>query len=119
MAYEPIASSDESFEDVIFDEALNDFGDSYSEFDMINSLNFSESDDIFIGLDNVPVNCQETVEPHAVCTHSMVDGNFYTHSKNSSGGCTIKIYTCQRCEKCGYRANAVYQYKIVYPTCPH
>ena len=41
MAYEPIASSDESFEDVIFDEALNDFGDSYSEFDMINSLNFS------------------------------------------------------------------------------
>ena len=22
-------------------------------------------------------------------------------------------------EKCGYRANAVYQYKIVYPTCPH
>ena len=81
MAYEPIASSDESFEDVIFDEALNDFGDSYSEFDMINSLNFSESDDIFIGLDNVPVNCQETVEPPAM----QVSQHCFSFQKKTSG----------------------------------
>ena len=43
----------------------------------------------------------------------------HNHSSNSSGGCTVYVYKCQRCEKCGYLANAVYQYKVVYPTCPH
>ena len=49
----------------------------------------------------------------------MVPATFYTHSKNSSGGCTVKIYKCQRCEKCGYSANAVLQSTHTYVTCPH
>ena len=49
----------------------------------------------------------------------MVDGKFYTHAKNSSGGCTIKTYTCQRCEKCGYRANAKYYSTKTFVKCPH
>lgn len=49
----------------------------------------------------------------------MVPATFYTHSKKSSGGCTVKIYKCQRCEKCGYSANAQYDHTITYAKCPH
>ena len=121
MAYEPITSSDESFEDVIFDESLNDFGDDYvSDDNIIDSFDFSQGDYIFIGADDVSILCSESdVDSYALCTHSMVDGTFYTHAKNSSGGCTVKVYTCQRCEKCGYRANAKYYKTVTYATCPH
>ena len=49
----------------------------------------------------------------------MADSAFYTHAKNSSGGCTVKKYSCQKCKKCGYRANAVLQSTHTYVKCPH
>lgn len=49
----------------------------------------------------------------------MIDAYFYTHAKNSSGGCTVKIYTCKKCEKCGYLANKKYKNTITYAKCPH
>ena len=119
MAYEPIASSDASFNDIIFDDSYSDFSNDYTEMDIIDSLDFTETDNIFVGSDNIQIACQETVSPRALCTHSMVPGNFYAHAKNSSGGCTLKVYTCQRCEKCGYRANAKYQNTITFAVCPH
>ena len=121
LAYEPMPSSDESFSDVIFDDTVNDFGDNYNDMNLIDSLDFSKTDSIFIGPDGLQIACynQEVALPYALCTHSMVDGKFYTHSKNSSGGCTIKVYTCQRCEKCGYRANAKYSNTVTYAKCIH
>lgn len=121
LAYEPTSSSDESFTDVMFDDQLVDFGDNYVENDIINTLDFSKGDNIFIGSDGIQIICQDvdSSSTYALCTHSMVPGNFYTHSKNSSGGCTIKVYTCNRCEKCGYRANAVLYSTTTYPKCPH
>ena len=119
MAYEPIASSDASFNDIIFDDSYSDFSNDYTEMDIIDSLDFTETDNIFVGSDNIQIACQETVSPRALCTHSMVPGKFYAHAKNSSGGCTITTYTCQRCEKCGYRANAKYYSTTTYVKCPH
>lgn len=119
MAYEPIASSDASFNDIIFDDSYSDFSNDYTEMDIIDSLDFTETDNIFVGSDNIQIACQETVSPHALCTHSMVPGKFYAHAKNSSGGCTITTYTCQRCEKCGYRANAKYYSTTTFVKCPH
>ena len=119
MAYEPIASSDASFNDIIFDDSYSDFSNDYTEMDIIDSLDFTETDNIFVGSDNIQIACQETVSPRALCTHSMVDGKFFTHSSNASGGCTVKIYKCKRCEKCGYRANAVLYSTTTYPKCPH
>lgn len=119
MAYEPIASSDASFNDIIFDDSYSDFSNDYTEMDIIDSLDFTETDNIFVGSDNIQIACQETVSPRALCTHSMVPGKFYAHAKNSSGGCTITTYTCQRCEKCGYRANAKYYSTTTFVKCPH
>lgn len=49
----------------------------------------------------------------------MVNGYLKNHTSNGKGGCTVKVYTCQRCEKCGYLANAVYKNTITYAVCPH
>ena len=119
LAYQPASSSDSSFSEFVFDDSLNDFGDDYNGTDIIDSLDFSETDYVFIGPDNIQIACQEDATPYALCTHSMVAGKFYTHAKNSSGGCTLTEYTCQRCEKCGYRANAKYYATHTYTKCPH
>lgn len=98
LAYEPMLSSDESFSDVISDESLDVFAYNSSEFDPLAFLDFSKSNSIFIDNNGIQLACDESLSPYALCTHSMIDGTFYTHSKNSSGGCTVKVYTCKRCE---------------------
>ena len=120
MAYEPVSSSDESFEEFISDDALNNFGDDYIDYDSANFVDFSQSDYVLIDSNGVQVTSEEDdSSTYALCTHSMIPATFYTHAKNSSGGCTIKVYNCQRCEKCGYRANAQYDHTITYAKCPH
>ena len=119
LAYEAMPSSDESFSDVILDDSLNDFGDHSLNDDLIRSLDFSQSDCVYIDSDGNQIACQESEDTYALCTHSMAPSSFYTHGRNSSGGCTVKIYSCQRCEKCGYSANAVLQSTHTYVTCPH
>ena len=120
MAYEPVSSSDESFEEFISDDALNNFGDDYIDYDSANFVDFSQSDYVLIDSNGVQVTTEEDdSSTYALCTHSMIPATFYTHAKNSSGGCTIKVYNCQRCEKCGYRANATYANTVTYAKCPH
>lgn len=120
MAYEPVSSSDESFEGFISDDALNNFGDDYIDYDSANFVDFSQSDYVLIDSNGVQVTTEEDASStYALCTHSMIPATFYTHAKNSSGGCTIKVYNCQRCEKCGYRANATYANTVTYAKCPH
>ena len=120
MAYQPSQSSVESFEEFISDGSIYDFG--FEDMDDIATaaIDFSQGDSIFVDSDgNQIVYQEESSDTYALCTHSMVPATFYTHSKNSSGGCTVKIYKCQRCEKCGYSANAVLQSTHTYVTCPH
>ena len=119
LAYEPMLSSDESFSDVISDESLDVFAYNSSEFEKLEFLDFSKSNSIFIDNNGIQLACDESLSPYALCTHSMIDGTFYTHSKNSSGGCTVKVYTCKRCEKCGYLANKKYSHSITSTKCTH
>lgn len=113
LAYEAMPSSDESFSSVVLVDSLNDFGDDC--IDITDSFDFSQGDSIFVDSNGIQTICTESTKSasfYALCTHAMVNGKFYTHAKNSSGGCTIKVYTCQKCKKCGYRANAVYSHTI-------
>lgn len=119
LAYEAMPSSDISFEDTMSDDSLDVFAYNDSEFDEIDFLDFSESNSIFVGDDGILIACDESVETYALCTHSMVNGKFYTHAPNSSGGCTVKVYTCQRCKKCGYLANKKYSHTITSTKCTH
>ena len=112
LAYEPMQWSDDSFTDVVQDDYNS------SDFEM-DSLDFSKSNNLFVGLDGIQIACEESVSSRILCTHSMVDGKFYAHAPNSSGGCTVKVYTCQRCKKCGYLANKKYYNTITYAVCTH
>lgn len=119
LAYEAMPSSDISFEDTMSDDSFDVFAYNDSEFDEIDFLDFSESNSIFVGDDGILIACDESVETYALCTHSMVNGKFYAHAPNSSGGCTVKVYTCQRCKKCGYLANKKYYATYSYAKCHH
>lgn len=118
LAYEPVPSSDVSFEDVVLDfepeQLLFDDSDFYATID------FSKSDKVFVAKNGIqtPIIDNDT-STYALCTHSMVNGTVSAHKSNGKGGCTVKVYTCQRCEKCGYLANAVYKNTITYAVCPH
>ena len=124
FAYEPMQSSDESFSDVVLDDSLDVFSYDLSSTDFINSdlvntLDFSKSDTLFIFEDGRQIPIYDSTSERALCIHSMVNGYFSTHGKNGSGGCTVKVYSCQRCNKCGYLANAVLYSTHTYTTCPH
>ena len=118
LAYEPMQWSDDSFTDVVQDDSFDVLGYDSSDFEM-DSLDFSKSNNLFVGLDGIQIACEESVSSRILCTHSMVDGKFYAHAPNSSGGCTVKVYTCQRCKKCGYLANKKYYATYSYAKCPH
>lgn len=118
LAYEPLQSSDGSFETIIDMDSPD-----YSNYDlidvMIDNFDFSESDDIFVFKNGTQINIDNENVSRALCKHNMVDGYFSNHMSNSSGGCTVKVYTCQRCTRCGYLANAKYYATHSYAKCPH
>lgn len=118
LAYEPVPSSDVSFEDVVLDfepeQLLFDDSDFYATID------FSKSNRVFTSENQTQIPIIDNyASTYALCTHSMVNGTVSAHKSNGKGGCTVKVYTCQRCEKCGYLANAVYQSTHTYVKCPH
>ena len=119
LAYEPMPSSDESFNDVFVDDSLDAFGSNCAGYDKIDSFEFPESNSIFINSEGIQEDSSTSKEQRILCTHSMVDGTFFTHAKNSSGGCTVKVYTCKKCEKCGYLANKKYSHTITSTKCTH
>lgn len=113
LAYEAMPSSDVSVTESI--DNNSDFG----KFnDMVILTDFSKGDSIFIDFNGNEF-VVDDYSNHALCTHSMVDGYWQVHSSNNSGGCSVKVYKAQRCKKCGYLANAVYQYTATYDKCPH
>ena len=118
LAYTPTASSDASFSDIVLDDSPDFFSYEFIDID-IDKIDFSQSDDVFLYPDGKQEIITTNSTSRALCTHSMVNGYFNSHTSNSSGGCTVKTYTCQRCEKCGYLANAKLYKTITYVTCPH
>lgn len=119
FAYEPMQSSDESIGDVAFSDEIEYFLYDFELYDLIDELDFSSSDTVFFTTDGLQIAVNESADSRALCIHSMVNGYLSTHSSNGSGGCTVKIYTCQRCNKCGYLANAKYYKTVSYAKCPH
>ena len=123
LAYEPLQSSDESLSEIVSDSASVYLGYEFddcedSKYDWIASLDFSNGD-IFVYLDGSQVQGDYNNSTKALCKHNMKDGHLYRHESNGTGGCTVKVYTCQRCTRCGYLANAKYQYTVTYTKCPH
>lgn len=118
MAYEPMQWSDGTVTNSLETDELQ-FASFELNFDDMYEPDFSESNSVFITYDGVQFPVQDDAATHILCTHSMINGYWKVHTSNGKGGCSVKVYTCQRCEKCGYLANAVYQYTATYDKCPH
>ena len=118
LAYQPMQSSDISFQKTISSEtSFMEFNTTFPLID-IDNIDFSKSDEVFIYQDGTQISI-EKFSPHALCTHSMVDGYYSVHDVLSGGSCKVTIYTAQRCKKCGYLANAKYHSMVTYAKCPH
>ena len=118
LAYEPLQSSDVKVTKDIKTDAPEYTNFDFEEYDEVNN-EFSESDSIFVSLYGEIVPIYDTNIPKALCKHNMVNGYLKNHISNGSGGCSVKVYTCQRCTRCGYLANSKYDYTVTYTKCPH
>lgn len=133
LAYEPLQSSDVTLSEVVTDDVPEfleyEFADESTtgeklpvdsvEEETLADLDFSGSDEIFTYLDGTVVEVKNENTNKALCKHNMKDGTLKSHKSDGKGGCTVKVYSCQRCTRCGYMANAVYKYTITYAKCPH
>ena len=119
FAYEPMQSSDESFNEIVSNDSKNFFSYDFEISNLVNNFDFSEGNEIFVYPDGTQITINSEVSEHALCIHSMVNGYFSSHESKSNGGCIVTIYTCQRCNKCGYLANAKYYNTVTYAKCPH
>ena len=119
LAYEPLQWSDVSVNDSIQDNDIDYLTYNVADAPLVDSFDFSVSDKIFISLDGKQEPIFDSSSERVLCRHNMVDGYMSTHASKSNGGCVVKVYTCQRCTRCGYLANAVYQYTVTYTKCPH
>ena len=109
LAYEPLQWSDVSVNDSIQDNDIDYLTYNVADAPLVDSFDFSVSDKIFISLDGKQEPIFDSSSERVLCRHNMVDGYMSTHASKSNGGCVVKVYTCQRCTRCGYLANAVYQ----------
>lgn len=84
LAYEPMQSSDISVEESItFDTPEITSFEFSGEF--VSTEDFSESDNIFVTLDGEQIPIYDMTVPHALCTHSMVNGYLKNHTSNGKG----------------------------------
>lgn len=117
LAYEPMQWSDSTIESSIYND-----NPEYADFefdDEIFDADFSKSDLVFIANDGTEIPIIDETSERVLCRHNMVNGYLKNHISNGSGGCSVKVYTCQRCTRCGYLANAKYDYTVTYTKCPH
>lgn len=119
LAYEPMQWSDGSVNDSLQDSDIDYLTYNVADAPLVDSFDFSVSDKIFISLDGKQEPIFDSSSERVLCRHNMVDGYMSTHASKSNGGCVVKVYTCQRCTRCGYLANAVYQNTVTYAKCPH
>ena len=117
LAYEPMQWSDSTIESSIYYD-----NPEYADFEFVDEVfdaDFSKSDLVFVANDGTEIPIINEVSERVLCKHNMVDGYLKNHISNGSGGCSVKVYTCQRCTRCGYLANAKYYATHSYAKCPH
>ena len=67
----------------------------------------------------IPVYKDNGDSTESTCDHTYVSGTLSKHEKHSDGGCTMYLYECQRCSRCGYTIAGALKNKIEYTVCPH
>lgn len=62
---------------------------------------------------------EDAISTNAVCSHQYVSGTVTKHVLNGTGGCTVKVYSAQRCSKCGAVVTGEILNVVTYNACIH
>jgi beta-lactamase regulating signal transducer with metallopeptidase domain len=95
------------------------YEDKSSVFEDENEKYFSDVNTIFIDEDGNVTMLDDDMVTRSSCSHSYISGTYLSHNKNSSGGCTVKKYSCKKCSKCGSIINKSLISNTSYVKCPH
>lgn len=87
--------------------------------DISNDPHFAVSDNYFLSEEGEVFYDEETTSAKANCNHTYISGRFNNHIKNSSGGCTVKIYHARLCSKCGNTILEDIISSADFKNCPH
>ena len=90
--------------------------------DRYADLPFDASDALCIYEDGTiePITASDPdAETYSTCAHAYVTVSYMTHTKNSSGGCTVKEYLADKCRYCQTIKNQTLISSATFVTCPH
>ena len=128
FAYTPMEKMNSSFlspsdENVTYIRLTDDPEAIFSEIFPYGIADFSSSSSDIVLEDGTQVDYDEsdtTRSPQRqTCQHTFVNGQHQLHVGNSSGGCTITMYTLKRCSKCGLVKDRVKAGYYTFPKCTH
>ena len=120
FAYEPLQSStEEALVELSDGDDMAFAFDEYDIYDNNDDVNFFGYDDVFITNSGEYIIVNNYDHSYAICNHTFTSGKYYKHIHNSTGGCTVKIYSAQICTKCNYIVVGDLISTHTYVTCPH
>lgn len=122
FAYQEYSISNNMIELVDKDNKEFYFYDKDEYLKKIMVLSFSDSNAIFIpdgGGQILDIPDSNPISITKVCVHTYEIGTKYSHTTNSSGGCTIKECRAKTCKKCGHCIVLEEIAHYVYKKCPH
>lgn len=115
FAYEPLFSSNENAVEVINEDGVGNF----SADSITDAFELDREECFFVYEDGTRIAISGGESTHALCNHTLVNGYYQIHKKDSSGGCTTKEYYAKKCSKCGYLEVGDYHATVIYAVCPH
>lgn len=121
VAYDEELEAGEVLTDVVFVPDGED-GPDWCDMNWIpkEEIPFITTDAYFMDeVGNVTYLSEEDVSMQATCSHSFQNGIFNKHKENTTGGCTVAYYRCQKCTKCNYIKNQEKISENNYGKCPH
>lgn len=95
---------------------------SYQDEDIIppEEKYFKYADAFFITENGEVIILESTdAQPHTTCSHTFEDGILNRHYHNNDGGCSVKKYRGQICQKCKYTRSFSLSINSTYTTCQH
>ena len=115
LAYAPMQTTNSTYSSVELEGTIG--------FNEVDSSDYFSDYDFYFEDENhniIPLYDYSTDDSRALlCSHNFKTGYANQHVKNSSGGCTVKVYNAKICTKC----NHLVFYDLVsthtYVTCPH
>ncbi len=115
LAYAPMQTTNSTYSSVELEGTVG--------FNEVDSSDYFSDYDFYFEDENhniIPLYDYSTDDSRALlCSHNFKTGYANQHVKNSSGGCTVKVYNAKICTKCNHLVFYDLVSTTTYVKCPH